>query len=171
MAVVGSWVLAHTTTNLFSPDSRAKKTTHRCWMSGPCCHFYPLPPFQWMLQPCHPKPNLPLSILLLSPFLPLPPCPTVVSEWVLSVFGWAHRERMCHSSTPSFILRLDRGLDDAPWCFWTKQAGCSSMQQKSCSMFPVHSDYFCDEVVGGLKTLHSASLQCEHTVQCNSNVV
>lgn len=43
-----------------------------------------------------------------------PPSLAVVTESVLSVFGWAHRKKMCNSSTSSFIFppgqRLGRTL-------------------------------------------------------------
>lgn len=43
-----------------------------------------------------------------------PPSPAVVTESVLSLFGWAHRKKMCNSSTLSFIFppgqRLGRTL-------------------------------------------------------------
>lgn len=68
-----------------------------------------------MIPYTQPKSLHTMQVLNVQALLPLsytlhPPRPSVVTEWVLSVFGWAHWKRMCHSSASSFISTPGQSL-------------------------------------------------------------
>lgn len=68
-----------------------------------------------MIPNTQPKSPHTMQVLNVQALLPLsytlhPPRPSVVTEWVLSVFGWAHWKRMCHSSASSFISTPGQSL-------------------------------------------------------------